>query len=363
MVMISQRLLGRTSLQVSELCLGTMNFGWKTDETASLAILDAYRAAGGNFIQASGGAPQGLLPSTSTQFSETVVGRWWRARGIPRHELVFATRISVRPAAGAGDDALMQAVREACHASLRRLKTTYLDVVIFEWNERLLPWEAAFDAFTRLVRLGLVRYIGAANFPAWRVAEGLSRAFAGNHARMEGLQADYSLLTRARFESELGALCREHRLGFLARSPLAGGFLARENVTTALLRSLRRDWLVERFGNRYGETALLAVADVSQRTGASPAQVALAWVLSHPGVTAAIVGARSPAQLQELAGASGLRLEAADWRQLAAATASEEVRLGAEPPVAQAAREPAVLADAVSTERTPATAEPFRLAL
>lgn len=362
MVMIPQRLLGRTSLQVSELCLGTMNFGWKTDEAASLAILDAYRAAGGNFIQASSGAPQRLLPSTSTQFSEAVVGRWWRARGIPRHELVFATRISVRPAPGAGDDALAQAVREACHASLRRLKTTYLDVVFFEWSEHLLPWEAAFDAFTRLVRLGLVRYIGAANFPAWRVAEGLSRAFAGNHARMEGLQADYSLLTRARFESELGALCREHRLGFLARSPLAGGFLARENVTTALLRSLRRDWLVERFGNRYGETALLAVTDVAHRTGASPAQVALAWVLGHPGVTAAVVGVRSPAQLRELAGASSVQLDASDRQQLAAATASEEVRLGTELPVGAAARAPETRTGNVSAERAPA-AEPFGLAL
>lgn len=326
--MIHQRLLGRTSLHVSELCLGTMNFGWKTDEALSFAILDAYRASGGNFIQAAGRGPNLLLPSTSTRISEAVVGKWWRARGIPRGELVLATRIQVRQASESGEE-FARAVREACYESLRRLKTTYLDLVIFEWNDQLLPLRVTFEAFNSIVRRGLVRFIGAANFPAWRVAETLGRAYLGNHVRMEVLQADYSLMTRARFEPEVMALCQEHRLGFLARSPLAGGFLARGGGAEAVIHSLRRDWLAERFGNRYGEVALAAVSGVAARTGASMAQVALAWVLGTPQVTATVIGVRTPAQLRELVGACALQLTEADRHELGVATALEEVRVSA----------------------------------
>ena len=335
--MINQRLLGRTSLHVSELCLGTMNFGWKTDEVLSFAILDAYRAAGGNFIKASGRAPELILPSASTNSSEALVGRWWRSRGIPRGELILATRISIRQSSASGEE-FARHVREACHESLRRLKTTYLDIVFFEWNENLLPLQVTFDAFNSIVRRGLVRFIGAANFPAWRVAETIGRAFMGNHARMEVLQADYSLMTRARFEPEVMPLCQEQRLGFLARSPLAGGFVARRTGANAFLNSLRRDWLTERFGNRYGEAALVAVSEVASRTGASMAQVSLAWVLANPEVTAAVIGVRSPAQLKELVGACSRPLGDADLHQLGAATALEEVRVSAEvrPRVAEA---------------------------
>jgi aryl-alcohol dehydrogenase-like predicted oxidoreductase len=220
-------------------------------------------------------------------------------------------------------------VREACSESLRRLQTTYLDLVIFEWNDQLLPLRGTLDAFNSIVRRGLVRFIGAANFPAWRVAETLGRAFLGNHARMEVLQADYSLMTRARFEPEVMALCQEQRLGFLARSPLAGGFLARGGGAEAVTNSLRRDWLAERFGNRYGEAALAAVSAVAGRNGASMAQVALAWVLGNPQVTSTVIGVRTPAQLRELAEACALRLAGTDLHALGEATALEEVRVSA----------------------------------
>lgn len=327
--MIKQRLLGRTSLQVSELCLGTLNFGWRTDEALSFAILDAYRAAGGNFIQASGRAYDQALPSASTAFSEAVVGRWWRSREIPRGDLILATRISIRQASASGEE-FARHVREACYESLRRLKTSYLDIVIFEWNEDLLPLRVTFEAFDSVVRRGLVRFIGASNFPAWRVADTIGHAFMGNHVRMEVLQADYSLMTRARFEPEVMTLCQEQRLGFLARAPLAGGYVARRTGANAFLNSLRRDWLAERFGNKYGDAALVAVSDVANRTGASMAQVSLAWVLANPRVTAAVIGVRSPAQLNELAGACSLQLGEAELHQLGAATALEEVRVSAE---------------------------------
>jgi 1-deoxyxylulose-5-phosphate synthase len=329
--MIKQRTLGRTSLQVSELCLGTLNFGWKTDDSQSLAILDAYRAAGGNFIQASGHLPGLELPSASPAFSEDVIGRWWTSRQIPRGDLIIATRINVRQPV-AGTSTLVRLAREKCQESLRRLKTAYIDILIFEWNDTLLPMRETLEAFDGLVRSGLVRFIGAANFPVWRVADAIGRAYLRNSCRMELLQADYSLMTRARFELEAMSLCQEQRLGFLARSPLAGGFLAPVDGPTDRIDSTRRDWLEQRFGNAYGDVALAGVHDVAARHQASAAQVALSWVLHNPSVTSAVVGVRSPAQLNELVAAAELAFSAVDLAQLAHATETEEVRVAAEYP-------------------------------
>lgn len=327
--MIKQRTLGRTSLQISELCLGTLNFGWKTDETSSFAILDAYRALGGNFIQATGQAFDLPLPSASTNFSEEVIGRWWQSRRIPRGDLILATRINVRqPPPGGGT--FVSLVRQKCQESLRRLKTTYLDILIFEWSDGLLPIRETLEAFDGLVRGGFVRFIGASNFPVWRVADVIGRAYLRNHCRMEVLQADYSLMTRARFEPEAMSLCQEQRLGFFARAPLSGGFFARRDGSGEILDSSRRDWLAERFGNAYGDVGFAAVNDVAARHEASPSQVALAWVLHNPSVTSAVLGVRSPAQLNELAGASQLRFSERDHAQLAEATATEEVRVAAD---------------------------------
>ncbi len=323
--MIKQRTMGRTGLKVSELCLGTMNFGWKTDEHKSFAILDAYREAGGNFIHATGHCPVPVISAASTVFSEEVVGRWWQSRAIPRHQLVLATRLNVGcPPAGIS---VGQFVQDCCRASLRRLKTNYLDILVFEWSEALLPCRKTLELFDALVRDGLVRYVGAANFPTWRIADAIARAYLGNHCRMETLQSDYSLMTRARFEPEAMTLCGEQRLGFLARSPLAGGFLVRGHGSGGIFNSARRDWLDQRWGNAYGAAGLAAVGDVAARHEASSAQIALSWVLHNRRVTSALIGVQSPPQLNELVGAGQLRLSNVDLTQLADATAAEEVQL------------------------------------
>ena len=144
---------------------------------------------------------------------------------------------------------------------------------------------------------------------------------------MEAMQADYSLMTRGRFEPEAMALCQEQRLAFFARSPLAGGFLARRSGIGDVFGSVRNDRLNEQFGNAYGATALAAVGDVAARHEASSGQVALAWVLDNPAVTSAIIGVRSPAQLNELVQASQIQLTEQDLAQLAEATATEEIRV------------------------------------
>ena len=333
--MIKQRTLGRTGLKVSELCLGTMNFGWTTDESKAFAILDAYFAAGGNFIQATGYCPVTPMTAASTTFSEEVVGRWRNSRGIARSKLVLATRIHL----GRAPDGVPPGrfAQDCVRQSLRRLEVQYLDLVVIEWSDSLLPLHGLMDVFDALVRGGLVRYVGAANFPVWRVVETLGRAFLNNHSRMETLQSDYSLMTRAHFEPEAMALSQEQRLGFLARSPLAGGFLARGTGFGDRFNSSRRDWLEQRFGNAYGEAAQAAVADVALRHEASSAQVALSWVLHNPAVTAAVIGVQSVRQLNELIPATSLTLSHRDLEQLERATMVEEIRLVREIPRPRAA--------------------------
>jgi aryl-alcohol dehydrogenase-like predicted oxidoreductase len=324
--MIKKRTMGRTSLQVSELCLGTMNFGWKTDESKSFAILDAYRAAGGNFVQATAHCPSLTPRVASTDFSESIVGRWWRSRAISRAELVLATRISIGD--GVTDElALAKRVFSCCMESLARFQTTYLDLVILEWNEHLLPIGETLKAFDVLIRSGIARYVGAANFPIWRVADVIGRAPLQNSSRMEMIQSDYSLMTRARFEPEAMSLCEEQKLGFVARSPLAGGFLARQDGD-GTGRS-RRDWLKLRFGSRHSQVGLEAVKEVAARLETSPAQVALAWVLNNPVVTSALVGVNSPAHLHDLQGAGEVEFSMEDLNRLNGATKTELVRLTA----------------------------------
>lgn len=327
--MIKQRTMGRTSLTLSELCLGTLNFGWKTDETSAHAILDAYHAGGGNFILAANWTLEGLLPSFALSWSEEVVGRWWTSRSIPREELFIATRVHVRPPTNAAG-AFTRVVHEALQESMRRLRTPYLDLVIFEWNDGFVRVDSALEVFDLAVRSGAARFIGAANFPAWRVSSALSHAYLENRNRLEALQADYSLMTRARFEPEMMALCQEQRLGFLATSPLAGGFLARGAGVETMLHTARRDRLVERYGNAFGRAAQAAVTEVAARHTASPARVALAWVLHNPAVTSAVVGVDSATQLNDLAQASSLSLTADDVKLLDQATAIEEVRLSSD---------------------------------
>ncbi|HEY0967851.1 MAG TPA: aldo/keto reductase [Opitutaceae bacterium] len=328
--MIKRRTMGRTGLKFSELSLGTLNFGWKTDQKTAFAVLDAYHAAGGNVIQATSHSPGLLLPSAAATLSEEIVGRWWRSRRLQRKDFFLLTRLSVRQPSGAGAEDFRKVVYEACRDSLRRFQTDYLDMVIFEWNEALVPIRATLEAFDHVVRRGLVRYIGAANFPVWRVVDSLGRAYLRNHSRMEALQADYSLITRARFEPEVMALSQEHRLGFFAQSPLAGGFLAHRHDIETLFDGSRRGWLMEKFGNAYGLAAQAVVADVAARHATSSAQVALSWVLHNPAVTSAVIGVHSVEQLRELLAATSLSLSASDLEQLDQATAAEEIRLETE---------------------------------
>lgn len=324
--MIKQRYLGRTGLKVSELCLGTINFGCRTDEASSFAILDAFHSFGGNFLQSSSFTARALLPSSAPTFGEEVIGEWWTSRQVRRRDLVLSTRLHLTLPLIAGSN-LRDVVCEHTHAAMKRLKTDYLDLLMIEWDPKLLPMYQVIEAFHAAVHRCHVRYIGAANFPVWRVSDGIAQAFRRNQCRMEVLQSDYSLMTRARYEPEAMSLCEEQKLGFIATLPLAGGFLTRRRG-----RSKFGSWpncaqSYQKFHDRYGDAALAAAADVASRHEASSAQVALAWVLHNPTLTSAMLGVRSVAELRELVVAGTLALSTSDLSQLIEASSLEQVQV------------------------------------
>lgn len=302
LAVMNKRKLGRTPVQVSELCLNASTFGWVNDEAAAFALLDAYYTCGGSFIQTRGLG----LTSAQAPNPEDILGRWRQARAIPREYLVLATRLKLFPAQR-GSAEFARLIRESCENSLRRLRTPHIDLLVCEWDEQLAPVGDAVEAVDRLVRAGLVRHAVAANFPTWCDTDTWHRSSVRNQGRFDALQLEYSLMTRARFEGEPLDECREHGLGFLARSPLAGGYLAQRATTIRDIINADR-WQDEPFGNRQGEAVLSTLGQIAERRLASPAQIAIAWVLRNPHVTSALVTAGSAHELRLLLSASKIKL-------------------------------------------------------
>jgi len=312
------RNLGRSGLKVSELCLGTMQFGWTTDETASLAVLDAYREAGGNFIDtadiyttwhAAGLAGGGV--------SETIIGRWLKARG-GRADIILASKVRGRMTEGPNGEGLSrQRVLRCCDDSLRRLQTDYLDLYQCHWVDLTTPIEETLGALDDLVRAGKVRYIGASNYPAWRLMEALGQSDRHGYERFISYQPQYSLMERAGFEIEAMPLCRHHGLGVIPYSPMACGFLTgkyRRGQPPPI--GARTQEIVELYCHETGWAVIDALEEVARAHGKTVGQTALAWLLTNPVVTAPIIGANTAGQLRELLGAAGYRLDPGEMARL-----------------------------------------------
>jgi aryl-alcohol dehydrogenase-like predicted oxidoreductase len=324
---MNKRKLGRTNLHVSELCLNTAKFGFVHDEESSFELLDTYYTCGGSFIQSLGLAPNSVADQFVESSSEDIVGRWHETRGVNRDSLVLASRINFfRPVHG-GAIAFANVIREACERSLRRLRTKHLDLLICDWDDHLVPVADLVEALDMLIRAGLVRYAVAGGFPPWRVVDSIHRSGTRNHARFEALQAEYSLVNRARFEPEALSMCREHRLGFLACSPLAGGFLAKRPVSVRELINLDRDWKNERFGSNVGDAVLKVLAEIADKRPATPAQIAVAWVLRNPQVTSAVISAPAARELRELMRATDISLSADETGALVNVTTVQDPRM------------------------------------
>jgi aryl-alcohol dehydrogenase-like predicted oxidoreductase len=303
------RNLGRTGLKVAALCLGGNTFGWTTDQKVSEAVLNAYVEAGGNFIDTADVYAR-WVPGNAGGESETVMGRWFKARG-QRHDVVVATKVCGPMGPGPNDKGLSRHhIMAGVEDSLRRLQTDYIDVYQAHWDDRETPLEETLRAFDDLVRQGKVRYLGASNFPAWRLALALWVSDKHGWARYECLQPKYNLVIRDEYERELEPLCIEQNVGVIAYSSLASGFLSgkyrlgRDLPPTARAAAVQKNYMNDR-----GFAVLDAVEQVAKKVDATPAQVALSFIAHRPGMTAPIASATSVEQLREMVAAIDLRLD------------------------------------------------------
>ena len=302
-----KRRLGRTDLDVSVLCFGGNVFGWTTDAAQSAAVLDAFVEAGGNFID-SADVYSRWVPGNTGGESEVILGQWMKDRG-NRSDIVLATKLG--SPMGEGKQGLSRAYMvQAVEDSLRRLQTDYIDLYQAHRDDPNTPLEETMAAFDELVKAGKVRVLGASNYTAARLAEANAAAAAGGGARFESIQPPYHLLQRADYEAELEPLCQKDQIGCITYSSLASGFLTgKYQPGAALPASGRASGVQQRYMNEKGWQVLAAVESVAARLGATPAQVALAWIAARPGMTGPIASATTPEQLKDLVAGVALKLD------------------------------------------------------
>ena len=311
--------LGRSSLEVSRLAFGGNIFGWTVDESASFALLDAWVDAGFNFIDTAD-VYSAWVPGHEGGESETVIGKWLKQSG-KRNRVVLATKLG-KPM-GPGRKGLSPAyMKQAVEESLRRLQTDSIDLYHSHDDDADTPLADSLGAFGELIKAGKVRAIGASNYTAPRLALALEESERHGLPRYESLQPLYNLYDRAEFEDELGPLCRKHAVGVINFYALASGFLTGKYRTEADAgKSARGKNTVAKYLNQRGLRILAALDTVAARRNATPGQVAIAWQLAQPGITAPIASATSPAQLAELVKAVDLKLDAPDLEALTKASA------------------------------------------
>lgn len=311
------RKLGNTGLKVSELCLGTMQFGWTADAQTARQVLSAAFEAGINFIDTADvysrwveGNPGGV--------AEQIVGEWIHEEEIPREQVVLATKVRGRMGEGPNEAGLSRAhIFQAVEDSLRRLKTDYIDLYQTHYFDEETPIEETLSALDDLVHQGKVRYIGCSNYPAWRLMEALWIADVNHLVRYDSLQPHYSLVHRAEFERELAEVCEAHGLGVLPYSPLAGGFLTGKYRKDQELPDSDRARSVRRYFNERNWDLLVKMEKLGQdKGGHSISQIALAWLLSDALITSPIIGPRNLEQLEDNLGAAGLRLNSEEKAEL-----------------------------------------------
>jgi aryl-alcohol dehydrogenase-like predicted oxidoreductase len=303
------RRLGRSDLLVSELCLGTMTFGWGADEPTSHAIMDRAFDAGINFLDTAD-VYSYWAEDNDGGISETWIGRWLKGR--PRDKVIVATKVRGRMWDGPDGEGLSSAhIKRAVEDSLGRLGTDYIDLYQSHWPDEDVSLEETLGAFDDLVREGKVRAIGCTNHPAWLLMKTLWVSDVNDLVRYESIQPHYNLVHRDEFERELKEVCLDQKLGVIPYSPLAGGFLTAKYRRSQGVPSGSRGESSQRIQayRTEGNLALLdKMAEIGERHGKTVAQVALAWQLMQPLITCPIVGARTVEQIEESIGAIGFRL-------------------------------------------------------
>lgn len=318
--MIPTRSLGRSGIQVAPLAFGGNVFGWTVDEAQSFRLLDAWVDAGFNLIDTAD-VYSAWAPGNQGGESETIIGNWLKARG-KRDQVVIATKVG-KPM-GPDRKGLRPAyIRQAVEASLKRLRTDRIDLYQSHDDDADTPLEDTLGAFADLIREGKVRAIGASNFTGARLQAALDVSARLGLPRYETLQPLYNLYDRQGFESDLLPVCQKNDVGVLTFYALAAGFLSgKYRKPEDAAKSARGNSTIGKYLNPRGLAILAALDEVAARHASTPAQVAIAWQLGMPGITAPIASATSLDQLKDLVSAVSLKLDAADMQQLDGASAT-----------------------------------------
>ena len=316
------RTLGRSGLQVSPLCFGGNVFGWTVDEATSFSLLDAWVDAGFNFVDTADVYSR-WVPGHTGGESETVIGKWLKATG-KRDRIVLATKVGKDM--GNGKVGLKPSyIRQAVEDSLRRLQTDVIDLYQSHDDDTGTPLEDTLGAYADLIQAGKVRAIGASNYSAARLAEALDTSARLGLPRYESLQPLYNLIDRSVFEELLRPLCVEHGVGVINFYALAAGFLTgKYRSQEDASKSARGPNTVGKYLNDRGLRILAELDEVAERYEATPGQVALAWQIAQPGITAPIASATSLEQLEQLVRGAQLKLDADALESLSQASAEDQ---------------------------------------
>lgn len=339
---MKKRRIGRTSLVVSEICLGTMTFGSTCDEQESFRIMDRAYDAGIDFFDTAEIYP--VPPEASwVHRSEEIIGRWLETK--PRDSLYIATKFCgpahgwfVPPVRTGRTGVDRHHIRRAIEGSLKRLRTDYVDLYQTHWPDHDLPYEQTLEVLDQLVREGKVRYIGSSNENAWGTMKSLAVADRHGWSRYESIQNNFSIINR-RFQDELANICRRERISLLPYSPMGGGVLTGKYNHEPWPNGSRFAMYTQTGGERQKAMAKRFVNEKSLRTAAelgtlaqelqvSPAVLAVAWSKQHDFVASTIIGANTAAQLDAVLPAADLELSAETLKQIDAITAKYPYPLG-----------------------------------
>ncbi len=315
---LHNRRLGRTDLTIAPLVFGGNVFGWTADEKTSFDLLDRFVDAGFNAIDTAD-AYSRWVPGHSGGESETIIGKWLKSRS-NRDKVVIITKVGSDMGQGKKDLSAGW-IAKAVEDSLKRLQTDAIDLYLSHWPDPDTPYAETLGAYDTLIKAGKVRNIGCSNLDAKQLGDALKVAKDNGLPRYEVLQPEYNLYSRDSLEGPLLDLCVAEEIGVISYYSLAAGFLTGKYRSEADLGKSPRGGGMKRYLNERGTRILTALDAVAARQGATAGEIAVAWVVSRPGVTAPIASATSLGQLESLIKAAQLQLTPGDIAELDAASA------------------------------------------
>lgn len=308
-------------IPVAPLAFGGNVFGWTVDEKTSFQLLDAFVANGFNLIDTAD-VYYRWKPGNAGGESETIIGKWMKQRN-NRSSVVIVSKVGGDM--GQGKRCLGKSyILQAAAASLQRLQTDYIDVYLSHWDDLNTPVSETMEAYAQLVQEGKVRSIGASNISAERLQQSIDFSLQNGLPSYQVLQPEYNLYNRKAFEQQYAAICQQHRLGVMNYYALASGFLTGKYRTAAdAHKSVRGQGIINKYFNERGLRIVNALTQVAQQYNATPATIALAWLINNPLITAPIASATHLQQLQQLVAATRVSLSHAALQQLNDASAYE----------------------------------------